>query len=870
MIRRYAIFLLAFLLLWGKGYAQREQVWIFGDSAGVSFNSTPPLSLRSKIHANEACASVCDPGGQLLFYTEGNTVWNRSHLVMPNGAALISDISYPAYGPTSSTAQGALIVPMPGQPSRYYIFSLTSIELGGNSGRLYYSVVDMSLNGGMGDVVAAGKGTLLDSMNTEHMTGVAGDHCNIWVLTLSVSNATTEHIKAFEVNDAGVQSIPVVSTFSIPLTTGSNYGQMDVSPDRKMLAMTRAVPFSSFGGALELFAFDPATGQVSNQRILDSLGRYSACFSPDNSKLYTNAVTTAGIEQYNLNAGSFPAIVSSKTNIGAAGAGAIRRGPDGKVYCGGTGALSMILHPNLAGTASTLVGNAILLQPNTNLIFGLPSVVPEIRRDSLYSSQLSKAPCFSTSHTLTANNASGWDYQWSHGPAGPSAPVSDPGMYWVSYHTPPCVFHIDTFRVSFEGQRPQWHAEAGCRNDTNAMAWATPAPGDTTTYTYTWYNGTGSLVLRGPLTTNHGDTLNHITAGQYRLEVSTSNDCSTFLSIAVPPPSPYQAGIRLSDTVICMGESISFTNTSTGDMVSWIWQFGDGSGATLENPAHLYPHPGRYEVRLIAGTGHPCYDTAMASVIVDSLLAGSFLTSRDSICTGEAILFTPLIDSTALNLSWQFGDEDNRITANERISHAFDREGRQQVQVTFHFRACPDNAFSKPIMVYPLPHVDLGPDSSLCLDGNPLYLQALGPAPQGPYQRVWSTGDTSALLKVVHPGRYSLTLSLLPLGCSATESVVIGKDCYIDIPNAFTPNGDGVNDYFFPRQLLSRRVTRFHMQLLNRWGQVVFVTERIDGKGWDGRFNDKDQPQGVYIYQIEAEIDGRRQERYQGNVTLIR
>jgi gliding motility-associated-like protein len=106
--------------------------------------------------------------------------------------------------------------------------------------------------------------------------------------------------------------------------------------------------------------------------------------------------------------------------------------------------------------------------------------------------------------------------------------------------------------------------------------------------------------------------------------------------------------------------------------------------------------------------------------------------------------------------------------------------------------------------------------------------------------------------------------------CATTEEVTINKDCYIDIPNAFSPDGDGINDYFFPRQLLSKSMTRFRMQVLNRWGQVVFETDKIDGRGWDGSFNGKAQPDGVYVYLIDADIDGLRKEKYQGNVTLIR
>jgi gliding motility-associated-like protein len=172
--------------------------------------------------------------------------------------------------------------------------------------------------------------------------------------------------------------------------------------------------------------------------------------------------------------------------------------------------------------------------------------------------------------------------------------------------------------------------------------------------------------------------------------------------------------------------------------------------------------------------------------------------------------------------------------------------------------------------VYPLPKVYLGPDTGLCLAGAPILLRNQFPTTFTAIKNQWNTGDTTAVIKIVHPGTYSLTVSSGPLGCNTTESVVVHKDCYIDIPNAFTPNGDGENDYFFPRQLLSRKLTRFKMQILNRWGQLIFETNRTDGQGWDGRFNSQLQPQGVYLYLIDLTIDNHREEKYSGNVTLIR
>jgi gliding motility-associated-like protein len=125
------------------------------------------------------------------------------------------------------------------------------------------------------------------------------------------------------------------------------------------------------------------------------------------------------------------------------------------------------------------------------------------------------------------------------------------------------------------------------------------------------------------------------------------------------------------------------------------------------------------------------------------------------------------------------------------------------------------------------------------------------------------------MIAVKHPAIYCLTITN-EWGCSTTDSVEVFKDCYIDIPNAFSPNGDGLNDYFIPRQYLSSGLVSFKMQVFNRWGQLIFETTSIDGRGWDGAFNGVAQPAGVYVYLIEASFINGRSERYQGNVTLFR
>jgi len=107
-------------------------------------------------------------------------------------------------------------------------------------------------------------------------------------------------------------------------------------------------------------------------------------------------------------------------------------------------------------------------------------------------------------------------------------------------------------------------------------------------------------------------------------------------------------------------------------------------------------------------------------------------------------------------------------------------------------------------------------------------------------------------------------------GCEASDTLSVSNSCYLDIPNVFTPNGDGLNDYFLPRNLLAKGLATFKMDIYNRWGELIFETTNTDGRGWDGRFNNTPQPEGVFVYVIDATfIDGEK-EHHTGNVTLLR
>ena len=133
---------------------------------------------------------------------------------------------------------------------------------------------------------------------------------------------------------------------------------------------------------------------------------------------------------------------------------------------------------------------------------------------------------------------------------------------------------------------------------------------------------------------------------------------------------------------------------------------------------------------------------------------------------------------------------------------------------------------------------------------------------------LWSTGETGPGIMVAEPGTYRVKVNVG--GCESSDEVVVGNDCYMNIPNIFTPNGDGVNDFFLPRGLAAKGLTEFSMRIYNRWGQLIFETHALEGRGWDGKYNDILQPEGVFIYDIDATFKDGQKEHHQGNLTLMR
>lgn len=309
MLKLLLVFLLIPLLSIGQ---KQANFWPLRVDIGIDFNYNRFTPVEGTGTYLGYTASVSDgESGQLLFYTDGRNVWNRKFQRMPNGFDLRGGVSTP---------QACLIVPVPESDERYFLFttkaysdSLPYFEGDSPYTGLYFSVVDMSLEKGMGDVTAT-KNVLLLEKSTEKLTAVPHTNGNDYWL-LSHEHATDRFV-VFPVTKEGIGSPSYYSFGTINLHF-QEQGWLVPSPDGKLLACAPGLERAY--APLELYDFDAASGEISNLRELGSFpSTVGASFSPDNSKVYlayADSISLGNTVQYDLVAGDWNAVVNSKTEL---------------------------------------------------------------------------------------------------------------------------------------------------------------------------------------------------------------------------------------------------------------------------------------------------------------------------------------------------------------------------------------------------------------------------------------------------------------------------------------------------------------------------------------------------------------------------
>lgn len=722
----------------GRCQDQEAANWYFGNYAGISFNSGTATALTNgELWVFEGSVSMSDKSGNLLFYTDGDSVFNRNHVAMPNSIYLYSG---------GSESQAGLAVPWPGHPEKY-IFFQTAVAEDTFAFPFRYSVIDMTLNGGMGDIFPYN--TTLHHPVEEKVSGTM--HCNdraIWVMT---HEWDTNNFLAYLVDSNGVNSTPVISSIG-PVHTGfysePGRGHMKFSNDGKWLAI------STFDYPMQLLSFDNATGLLSNPMSFPATQyNYGIEFSPDNKKLYhSEHINSADghIVQYDLSSANATTILNSKTEVLLVAPGnhnCLQLAPDGKIYFSNgftphDSYVGVINFPNASGTACQAVSEGLYLNGKKSM-----SGLPNFMSTSFFTDDLSingpDTVCPNATAVQYSIHANAWNlgsYSWSAAGNVSILAYTDSTVSLtftgagtdtlVIRKTTNCGILTDTLFILAAPAWPDLGEDlALCAGDTLVLA----LPENYAAYH--WQDG------------NQNAEYPVLQPGDYWVDVSTANGCVLRDSIHVSLNTS-QTQVDLGpDILICPG-AVAVLNAGTG-YTSYRWQ--DGS-SNSQFTAWL---AGTYWVTVSNAGDCSAFAVDSIHVIYDNALQIS-LGADTTICSGTTLTLSP--GNGFASYLWS----DQSTAASLTVSQS----GTYFVEVV-SAASCP--AIDSIDVRFDTLQADLGIDSSVCQGGWII----LSPGNSfSAYE--WSDQSTQPSLTVTIPGEYWVEV-VSPYHCVSIDSIHIGN-----------------------------------------------------------------------------------------------
>jgi len=933
-----AFCLMALLLHSVISFSQNvNKKWYFGDHAALDFMTNPPTSLSNCAIAVappyftvEGTASIADVFGDLLFYTDGTTVWNKSHQVMANGTGLFGNYS---------TTQSALIVKQPGNSNIYFIFTLSAFT---TTPGLCYSTVDMNLAAGMGSVTV--KNTPIVYPSTEKLIGTR--HCNgidTWVVSHDINSNV---FRSQLVTTAGVSTTFTSSSVGsiININTNQVIGYLKISPSGKKMGCSL---YSILGASsFELYDFDNSTGLVSNLLTLNTPvhNAYSCEFSPDETKFYGSFDGTDTIMQWNLCAGSNSAIINSCYTFTATLPAAIQLATDDKIYVGNyfKQTLGIINNPNLSGAACNYVDQALSISPN-KCSDGLPNIIFEKNfapftytiTPSISCNTATFTPPPPPTSTITACNAVGYNitgFAWyfgdpASGPANTST-VNNPshaypaqGTYTaclVYYYNNSCGgVNTDTLKQKVLIGVLPINSTTGfdvCPGKSLTLSatgaqtyfWSTGAftttisvsPLINTSYTLFATDTNGCAyksvqlitVKNNPVISILGNTLicpgyqaalTASGASSYTWSTGSTNTVITSFPTtnAIYTVTGYSLGCTSQKTVsITVGRpEIKILGSATlcpgssvtqtaSGVTSYLWSTGETTNTVVLTPTAT-------TIYTILGTDTKgCTNTASVLITLQTRTPLTDFSYHSPACEKSADL-TPIID-TGFTTGGFYSSTDLPIDQNTgQINLSSAPSGTYVINYFLDAKNCFAAATSTAILVL-VP----GPQLSATSATNIAPGASITLTVSGGTSYSWSPSDYLSCITcsnpIASPSRnivYCINSELNSCRTETCISISVSCDTGNDysVPNAFSPNGDGTNDAFC-LQGWNVCTTEFSVMVYDRWGELVYESQDPDFC-WDGFYKGKLLSEGVFVYVIKVKkFNTKDPLTKKGNITLLR
>ncbi len=515
------IYILLLHTLLASSYLQAQSPiwrnWYFGNHAALTWcnvpqNAEPIPIMTSDMYAVEGSASISDYNCNLLFYTDGVKVWGADNNIMSNTHYTSSGGELAG---CYSSGQACMIIPKPGNTSLFYIITVDCVENNYANG-MRYSVVDMNLNGGLGDVNLSEKNVpLLDSANEALSAIYKESNGAIWVI--AHKNNTIDYY-AFLITANGIElNTPVISSI------GYNTSVFKTKLSRNCTKLA-TIGQGWFAG-VEIMRFDKTTGMLSDNVVFSHSIRRGLEFSPNGKLLYLSTFTS--LHQYDVTVfdsahiANSEVLLDSNQTLGCD----LQLGPDKKIYHAQVNSiyLNRINQPNEPGLACSFVSDDVLLGTTVNnankSYFGLPNIIVPACEEGNEPIDLGPDAIICEGDSVILDATDQWEnYIWTTGDTSQWIKVTQSGSYGVT---------VDNCCFDHEG---------------SITVTVLPAPTvtfDSDSITSTLY----SPLLLSPTITgafsylwSTGETTSEISvsqAGNYTITVSGNNGCSVESSITV-------------------------------------------------------------------------------------------------------------------------------------------------------------------------------------------------------------------------------------------------------------------------------------------------------------------------------------------------
>ncbi|HYG16330.1 MAG TPA: PKD domain-containing protein, partial [Bacteroidia bacterium] len=669
MNRLLLTFLFISYLIPSKGQNQAN-IWYFGSNAGIDFNgSTLTPLLNSSMFSVEGTSVASGPNGSVLFYTNGQTVWNRNHQVMTFGNWLSG---------SSEATQSCIIIPKPGSKSKYYIFTVEDL---GSPGSFKYSEVDMTGSGGLGTVTS--KNNFLESFVTEKLTAVR--HRNgkdYWVL---VHERNSNRFIAYPVTENGPQS-PVNSY--IGSSHASPTGYMKFSPNGEKVACA----VGQGGNFVEVFNFNDSSGLLSSQMKVEYPSiPYGVEFSPNSKRLYVSSLNK--IYQYTLPPiNNSTALTLSEGSIVCDGsAWALQTGPDGKIYvCKQGNKLGVINNPNNDAAFIDFKDNHVSLGGRLALQ-GLPNFI-----QNLFNHEFIVAENGCVNQYLRFSlRLNGLDsVRWNFGDGRPGSIVtsftpaynySHSGNYTVSatvYNSGYSQTFTKTVTVYGLPQFSLGGDTTLCKG--SSVNYNINLPG--AAYLWNTGNRTGKQVI--------------VSKGLYFLEV-IQNGCVFRDSVTIGYDN-LRASFEVNNPAQCItANKFEFTSTSAGS-ASHTWSVNGQDAGSANKITHSFAQHGTHKVSLVAVSAIGCSDSISKEVSVNNTPKAAFDIKVENNCgASNKILITDRTNYPG-RYEFEFESDGYKIKSSPYTFH-YSKPGTYSISLSVKTEDGCRDMVTKTITVHPLP-----------------------------------------------------------------------------------------------------------------------------------------------------------------------